>query len=219
MIGARPPGVRRAATVAVMVGRSPAERYSVHRGYVDAVTALEAQPILVPVGPSCDPDRILDLVGSCDALILTGGNDVDPRLYGQMPGRGKEDPDPERDHVEVSAVRASVSAGRPVLGICRGIQLLAAADGGSLIADLPSAGYDFHCDEGREFEPVHEISADPGSIAHHNPGRGRPGQLGISTRPSRPSAAPCEPAHGAPTGSSRPSRPRAFWGCNGTRSG
>ena len=104
--------------------------------------------------------------GSCDALILTGGNDVDPRLYGQMPGRGKEDPDPERDHVEVSAVRASVSAGRPVLGICRGIQLLAAADGGSLIADLPSAGYDFHCDEGREFEPVHEISVDPGSIAH-----------------------------------------------------
>ena len=125
-----PAGSRRAATVAVMGGRSPAERYSVHRGYVGCRHGPRGPADPGAGGPRCDPDRTLDLVESCDALILSGGNDVDPRLYGQMPGRGKEDPDPERDDVEVSAVRASVSAGRPVLGICRGIQLLAAADGG-----------------------------------------------------------------------------------------
>jgi putative glutamine amidotransferase len=166
MIRTKPASGRAAPTVAVLIGRAPGHRYSVHRGYLDAVIALGAQPVLVPVGPGSNPDRVLDLVGSCDAVILTGGNDIDPDLYGQAPGQGEQDPDADRDRIEVAVVRASLSAGQPVLGICRGIQLLAVADGGTLIVDLPSAGFGVHSDEEREAEPVHEITADIGSLAH-----------------------------------------------------
>jgi putative glutamine amidotransferase len=153
-------------SVAVMIGRSPEHRYSVHRGYVDALAALGAQPVLVPVGPGSDPDRVLELVAACQALVLTGGDDVDPYLYGRTRGLGEKGLDPDRDRIEVAAVRASVSEGRSVLGICRGIQVLAVADGGTLIADLPSAGFDNHWNEQRESEPVHAIDADSGSLAN-----------------------------------------------------
>jgi putative glutamine amidotransferase len=155
----------RAPKVAIFAGRSPRERYSVHRGYIDALWAVGAQPVIVPAGEGGDSDRILDLVADCAALIVSGGNDVDPSFYGVPLGGGEQDPDPERDAIELEVVRQSTAAGRPVLGICRGIQVLAVADGGTLIADLPSAGFNGHWEEEREHEPVHEVAADPGSLA------------------------------------------------------
>jgi putative glutamine amidotransferase len=148
-----------------MIGRSPERRYSVHRGYVEAVTASGAQPVVVPAGPRIDPERTLEVVLMCDALLLSGGNDVDPLLYGATPGGGEKDTDPERDRIEVSAVSAAMESGRRVLGICRGIQLLAVALGGSLIPDLPSAGYVGHDEEQREAEAVHPITFETGSAA------------------------------------------------------
>jgi putative glutamine amidotransferase len=148
-----------------MIGRSPGERYSVHRGYVDAVRAVGAQPVIVPVGPGIDTNGVLDVIAPCRAVILTGGNDVDPLIYGRPRGQGEGDVDSDRDRIEVAIVYAAVSARQPVLGICRGIQLLAVAHGGTLITDLPSAGYHLHSDEERESEPVHEITAETGSLA------------------------------------------------------
>lgn len=136
-----------------------------HRGYVDAITAVGAQPVIVPVGPGIDTDRTLGLVLTCDALLLSGGNDVDPAVYGAQRGGGEKDTDPDRDALEVAAVATAMDAGRPVLGICRGIQLLAAALGGTLIPDLPSAGFVDHDEEEREGEPVHGIVAEAGSVA------------------------------------------------------
>ena len=155
----------RSPVVALMIGRSPEARFSVHRGYVEAVFAVGATPMVVISGPGCDQARVLDLVDRCDALILSGGYDVDPLLYRESRGRGEKELDPERDRAEMAAYRAAAAAGKPILGICRGIQLMAAADGGTLIADLPSAGYEGHEDEEREMEPVHEIVTDAGSEA------------------------------------------------------
>ena len=155
----------RSRVVALMIGRTPETRFSVHRGYVEAVFAVGATPMVVASGPGCDQARVLELVDRCDALILSGGCDVDPVLYGAPRGQGEKDLDPERDRAEMAAYRAVAAAGRPILGICRGIQLMAAADGGTLYADLPSAGYHGHEDEEHEAEPVHEILADAGSLA------------------------------------------------------
>ena len=157
--------MKRPRVVALMIGRTPETRFSVHRGYVEAVFAVGATPMVVVSGPGCDQARVLDLVDRCDALILSGGHDVDPVLYGASRGQGEKDLEPVRDRAEMAAYRAAAAAGKPVLGICRGIQLMAAADGGTLVADLPSAGYDGHEDEAHETEPAHEIIADAGSVA------------------------------------------------------
>jgi putative glutamine amidotransferase len=155
----------RAPMVAIFAGRSPQERYSVHRGYIEALWAVGAQPLIIPAGDGGDSERIFELVTGCRALIVSGGNDIDPSFYGEAPGGGEKDPDPERDALELDVVRQATAAGRPVLGICRGIQVLAVADGGTLIGDLLSAGFDGHWDEERQHEPVHDITADPGSLA------------------------------------------------------
>lgn len=156
--------MKRSPVVALMIGRSPEARFSVHRGYVEAVFAVGATPVIVASGPGCDEARVLDLVDRCDALILSGGNDVDPVLYGGRRGEGEKDLDPTRDQAEIAAYRAAATAGKPILGICRGIQLMAAADGGKLVADLPNAGYSGHENEEHETEPVHEIIAEAGSV-------------------------------------------------------
>lgn len=151
--------------VALLIGRSPVRRYSVHRGYVDAITASGGQPVIVPAGPGVDTERTVELILTCDAVLFSGGNDVDPVVYGAERGGGEKDTDLDRDLLEVAALSAAMETGRPVLGICRGIQLLAAALGGTLIPDLPSAGYVGHEEQEREGEPVHCITAETGSVA------------------------------------------------------
>jgi putative glutamine amidotransferase len=151
--------------VAVLIGRQPVERYSVHRGYVDAVWAVGAVPLLVPAGPGADLDRCLAILNRADAVLATGGGDVDPSVYGQAAADGLMELDADRDRVEVSVVHAARRRGIPVLGICRGIQLMAAALGGRLVADLPSAGHEGHWEEEKQYQPVHTIEADIGSLA------------------------------------------------------
>ena len=72
----------------------------------------------------------------CDGLLLPGGGDVDPMYYGQE-NRGSHPPDPLRDTVELRLIREFLAAGKPILGICRGEQMLNVALGGSLHQDIP----------------------------------------------------------------------------------
>jgi putative glutamine amidotransferase len=152
--------------VAVLVGREPDERFSVHRGYLDAVWAVDAIPVLVPTGADPTHDAALALVDDADALLVTGGGDVDPRSYGDTTRETLMSVDVERDRVEISAVHLAHQAGKPVLGICRGAQVVGVAFGGSLHQDLPAAGFpDHHWELERQYEPVHAIDAAPGSLA------------------------------------------------------
>jgi len=77
-----------------------------------------------------------ELVEAFEGLVLAGGEDVDPRLYGCVPGPRSTVLDPVLDRFEVELVRAAVRLGRPVLGICRGAQLINVALGDSLVGDL-----------------------------------------------------------------------------------
>lgn len=151
--------------IAVVIGREPVARYSVFHGYVDAVWAAGAMPLLVPTAPLADENACAALLHDVDGLLVTGGGDVGPALYGGPDSAVVAEIDPDRDRIEAALVRAAVDEGRRVLGICRGIQLVAAALGGTLVQDLPQAGYEGHWEEERQFEPVHAIKVEPGSLA------------------------------------------------------
>lgn len=91
-------------------------------------------------GCGCDPlfSREIGLSENCRALLLPGGGDIDPARYGQE-NNGSRQVDLKRDQTEWELVDRFLAAGKPILGICRGIQVLNAALGGDLIQDLPTA--------------------------------------------------------------------------------
>jgi len=150
--------------VAVLLGREPDDRFSIHRGYVDALFAAGALPILLGPGPGDADDALLAAVGECDAVLLTGGHDVDPALYGEENAGLVKGIDTDRDRFEVQVVLQAVDRGQRVLGICRGIQILNVALGGSLHQDLVTDGLDQHSVEDRPHEPVHDLVVAPGSL-------------------------------------------------------
>ena len=154
-----------APVVGILAGRAPAARYSLHQGYVDSLAAVGASPIILPLGPSTDLDRLLTQVLVCDAILVSGGSDVDPALSGIADPSEAKDVDRARDDAEIAAIHEAIGSGRPVLGICRGAQVLAVAFGGSLLGDLPRAGLKGHDELAREYEPVHRVHAEPGSVA------------------------------------------------------
>lgn len=98
---------------------------------------------------------------SCDGLVLCGGGDIESTLFGQE-DRGSQPPDRERDRAELALFRSFFQAGKPILGICRGMQLINVALGGTLIQDLPPEQRARHTAE--EGDLVHTILAQPGSL-------------------------------------------------------
>jgi putative glutamine amidotransferase len=100
--------------------------------YVRAVQAAGGLPVLLPVDPRA-PAR---LVESIDGLLLIGGADLDPASYGEERADGTETTYPERDDFEIGMVRHALAASVPVLAICRGMQVLNVALGGTLVQDL-----------------------------------------------------------------------------------
>ncbi|MCI4322284.1 MAG: type 1 glutamine amidotransferase [Thermoplasmata archaeon] len=151
--------------IGITTGRSSAERYSIHAGYVAAVHAISAFPLLLPVGPGSDVDRLMNQVLSCDALLVSGGKDVDPALSRLSDPSEALATDRTRDDAEIAAILGSLESGRRVLGICRGAQLLSVAFGGSLIGDLTGAGYPGHDAFDRQDNLIHAVTADPASAA------------------------------------------------------
>jgi len=82
-------------------------------------------------------DRPTDVIAGVDGVLLTGGGDVEPSLYGANPHRTFDPAEPGRDEYEVELVRRAIEANLPVFAICRGIQVLNVARGGTLIQDIP----------------------------------------------------------------------------------
>ncbi|HYR34547.1 MAG TPA: type 1 glutamine amidotransferase [Burkholderiales bacterium] len=96
--------------------------------------------------------RAADYARTLDGLVLQGGADISPLAYGEQPQKPEWAGDPLRDQYEISLVKAFTAAGKPVLGICRGAQLINVALGGSLHQDIPahrSDDYDQHAHEVR----------------------------------------------------------------------
>jgi putative glutamine amidotransferase len=134
--------------------------------YVEAVQRAGAVALVVPPHPA-DRARPADLVAALDGLVLTGGTDLDPRAYGAEPHPETDPPEPGRDAFEAALARAAVAAGVPVLGICRGMQVLNCAWGGTLHQHLPDhLGHDDHRRVIGTFDGTdHPVHVAPGSLA------------------------------------------------------
>lgn len=132
-----------------------------------ALAYLLPEPVDAPGAPTA-----ADVVADLDGLVLTGGEDVAPTTYGATPLRPEWAGQPRRDVYELALVRAALDAGMPVLGICRGHQLLNVAMGGTLVGDLPSQQPDAleHRNQVRYHHTRHEIELVAGSeLAAHYP--------------------------------------------------
>ncbi|HMD14385.1 MAG TPA: gamma-glutamyl-gamma-aminobutyrate hydrolase family protein [Bacteroidota bacterium] len=107
-----------------------------------------------------------DSIQSCDGLLLTGGQDVDPRLYGGKPDHPKiKDTNRRRDDFEFIALKQALIAEIPVLGICRGLQLANVYFGGTLFADLEEAGFGLHNSNTDGAEFLHEVDVEKNTTA------------------------------------------------------
>jgi putative glutamine amidotransferase len=102
--------------------------------YEAAVTRAGARAVVLDLA---QPTEIS--MAGIDGLVLTGGGDVDPLLYGQEPHPTFSPDDAGRDEAEIALARAALAARMPMLAICRGVQVLNVAAGGSLVQDIPSA--------------------------------------------------------------------------------
>ncbi|MGZ6390350.1 MAG: gamma-glutamyl-gamma-aminobutyrate hydrolase family protein [Ktedonobacterales bacterium] len=118
-----------------------AERAETHRpiygnnqAYARAVERAGGVPLLIP--PLPDESSMRAICDRLDGLLLTGGEDVDPDLYGEQPIPECGAPDRQRDELELTFTRLALDADMPLLGVCRGMQLLNVARGGSLYQDL-----------------------------------------------------------------------------------
>ena len=100
-----------------------------------------------------------------DGLLLTGGDDVDPRLYGEPPHAAYDVSEPGRDAFEIDLVQRALAADLPVLAICRGLQVLNVALGGTLIQDIPSEPRTLlqHDAQGPPNTLAHTVAIAPGS--------------------------------------------------------
>jgi gamma-glutamyl-gamma-aminobutyrate hydrolase PuuD len=115
--------------------------------YLDAVVEAGGRPQdLYPGAAACaDLER---LAGTLDGLVLTGGIDVDARLYGQEPHPENSKPEPARDELEIQLARLAVERDLPVFAICRGFQVLNVALGGSLHQHIEGDGHKAYEGEG-----------------------------------------------------------------------
>ncbi|WP_309569912.1 gamma-glutamyl-gamma-aminobutyrate hydrolase family protein [Deinococcus sp.] len=134
------------------------------RGYAEGLAAVGALPLLLPTLP----DVAAEYVWRVDAVLLTGGVDVHPRHFGAHPLPGLGDIDEERDAFEAALYREARAQGKPVFGICRGLQLINVLEGGTLWQHLPDAPgvWVDHAQVARPPSLGHDVTFVPGSALH-----------------------------------------------------
>jgi putative glutamine amidotransferase len=142
------------------------EAFLLSRLYVDALQSAGAVVFMVPPDPwvAEHPDDVLD---GLDGLVLSGGADIDPSFYGAERHPKTVNTRPDRDRAEIGLARRALERDLPVLGICRGMQLLNVALGGTLVQHLPDdVGHTDHRRSLGSFDNAdHDVRLTPGSLA------------------------------------------------------
>lgn len=161
--------------------------YGVPENYVDAVRRAGGRPTLVLPGDDRSPGELLDRF---QGLLLVGGGDVAPERYGGEPGEEIYGVEPDRDALEIDLVREADRRGMPALCVCRGMQVLNVAFGGTLVQHLPDDDrFIAHGTPSGSDEVRHDVRLSPGSrvagaarvglvscSSHHHQGLDRVGE-------------------------------------------
>lgn len=140
--------------------------FYVGSGYVDGIARSGGTPLILPLMTIPDaPFR--EIVESLDGILLTGGDDIAPQFYGEEPRQGLGEIEYERDVAELELIKLAIERKKPILGICRGMQMLNVAFGGTLIQDIPSQvpGAFQHSQKGSKQYAAHKVTLAPGFIA------------------------------------------------------
>lgn len=135
-------------------------------GYMDGINEAGGLPIIFPF--SADRQEIYQLLGLCDGILMTGGHDVSPKLYHEEPMEKLVECCVKRDEMEKIVLEKALEDDVPVLGICRGIQFINAALGGTLYQDIPlqhPSGVDHHQKAPYDI-PAHIVTIMKGSPLH-----------------------------------------------------
>ncbi|MBR9976452.1 MAG: gamma-glutamyl-gamma-aminobutyrate hydrolase family protein [Bacteroidetes bacterium] len=139
----------------VLTSTNPAQ----HQNYVNWLRRLLPDIDIAFLLPGMNVDQTLDHAH----VLLPGGGDPDPRLYGKPEARSLCEIDSARDELEFTVIRMAVERCLPILGICRGLQVVNVALGGTLLPDLPLAGYeDHHRLDGED--RMHDVEIAPASL-------------------------------------------------------
>ncbi len=137
----------------------------INTGYCDGIMEAGGVPILMPL--TVDHHVIDIIIKKCDGLMVTGGPDLDARLYGEQNYQFNGEISPLRDEMEIYAIRTAFEGGKPILGICRGIQVINVTFGGTLYQDIyaQSNRKDMikHSQSAPRWYPTHEIIIEKGS--------------------------------------------------------
>jgi putative glutamine amidotransferase len=131
------------------------------RALAEAVYDAGGEPLTMhPHAPGgrADDEEAAGRIEFAQAVLLPGGGDLDPRWSGQRPDPAQYDVDVEQDAFDLAVARAAVRSGRPLLAVCRGLQVVNAALGGDLVQDMGAGGGDHR-------HRKHEVTVAAGSLA------------------------------------------------------
>lgn len=152
----------------------PYPRFGVAMNYCQAAEAAGGAPLILPLSQT--PDVLTQILDVCDGLMLTGGFDLEPQWYGEEPHPKLGPVNPLRDITEMVLAKEALQRDMPIFAICRGMQVLNVAGGGTLFQDIESQVDDevlLHFQELTEEYPSHSVDVVPGSWLHSMTGEER----------------------------------------------
>ena len=147
------------------------EQSYVNYDYVTAVNLVGGVPLQLPV--IADSDAIRRQIEAVDGVILSGGYDVNPLEYGEQPRQELGQIVPEADYCHLQAARIASELGKPMLGICRGMQILNVAFGGTLYQDVVQVSALKHVQNAKSYVPCHAVNLEEGTRLQQLFGRDR----------------------------------------------
>lgn len=132
--------------------------------YIEAISLAGGTPLILPV---VEQKKVVQKqLEAVDVLLITGGSDVNPLLYGEEPSPKLEMVITERDQYELELIKLAVKMNIPIFGICRGLQILNIAFGGTLHQDIGSVAQVAHRQTFKRHEPSHQIKIKPSTLLH-----------------------------------------------------